>query len=124
MACIFRSFSSIKGDLLPYVISKQLTKPPKPLVEDKNNSVVKLDIKEDIHRFCSENPLESLVREMSSFNDCNSNLDEPYHGDIIRCYAYKISEQCGLRANTIQMYSLANATVGSQFLGLISACNY
>ena len=113
MICIFRSFSSIKGDLLPYVISKQLKKPPKPVVEDKNNSVVKLDLKEDIHHFCSENSLDRLVRDMSSFNDCDSSLDEPYHADIIRCYAYKVTEQCGLRANTIQMYSLANATVSS-----------
>lgn len=106
-----RSFSSIKGDFLPYIISKQLTKPPKSFVDDKNTSIVKLNVKEDIQRFCSESYLDGLIREMSSFNDCNSSLDNSYHDDIIRCYAYNLTEQCGLRANTIQMYSLANATV-------------
>ena len=72
---------------------------------------MQVDVKEDIYRFCSENPLEVLIRDMSSFNDCSKNLDKAYHEDIIRCYAYKESEQCGLRANTVQMYSLANATV-------------
>ncbi|XP_043475000.1 translation initiation factor eIF-2B subunit gamma [Leptopilina heterotoma] len=106
-----KSFISIKGDFLPYIISKQLAKPPKCFVDDKNTSIVKLNIKEDIQRFCSETYLDGLSREMSSFNDCNSSLDNSYHDDIIRCYAYKVTEQCGLRANTIQMYSLANATI-------------
>ncbi|XP_057318108.1 translation initiation factor eIF-2B subunit gamma [Microplitis mediator] len=104
-----KSFGTLKGELFPYIVKKQLSRPPKPSADDKNASVVKMDIKDDIYRFAVENKLDSLIRKMSAFNDHSSDLDNAYHDDIIRCYAYMIPSNCGLRANTIQMYSFANS---------------
>ncbi|KAJ8687630.1 hypothetical protein QAD02_023424 [Eretmocerus hayati] len=105
-----KNFSTLKGELLPYVVKKQLDKPKKS-IDDKNTSVVKMDTRKDIFRFAEEKPRDDLIRSMSSFNDHTTDLDDAYHGDVIRCYAHIISGKCGLRANTLHMYSLANAMV-------------
>ena len=106
----YRNFSTLKGELLPYIVKKQLDK-PKVIIDDKNASVIKMDTRTDIFRFAEEKPIDSLIRSMSSFNDHGTDLDDVYHGDIIWCYAHIMNGKCGLRANTIQMYSLANALV-------------
>lgn len=105
-----RNFSTLKGELLPYIVSKQLSR-PKQCVDDKNTSIVQVDLKEDIFRFAMEDPLDELIRSMSAFNDHNTDLEDTYHGDIIRCYAHVSNEKFGLRVNTVQMYHLANAKV-------------
>ncbi|CAD6240576.1 GSCOCG00008854001-RA-CDS [Cotesia congregata] len=105
-----KSFGTLKGELFPYIVKKQLSRPPKPsVVDDKNASVVKMDLKDDIYRFAVESKLDTLIRKMSAFNDHDSDLDNAYHDDIIRCYAYMIPNNGGLRANTVQMYSFANS---------------
>lgn len=101
----------MKGELLPYIVGKQLSRPPKQSTNDKNTSIVKVDMREDIFRFAVERPLAELIREMSAFNDHNTDMDGAYHGDPIRCYAHTINDKFGLRANTVQMYALANRMV-------------
>lgn len=109
LATISRNFTTLKGELLPYIVSKQLSKPK--CVDDRNTSMVQMDLKEDIFRFATEEPLDELIRKMSAFNDHSTDLEEAYHGDIIRCYAYVSNNKIGFRANTVQMYHLANAKV-------------
>ncbi|XP_024946927.1 translation initiation factor eIF-2B subunit gamma isoform X2 [Cephus cinctus] len=104
-----KSFSTLKGELLPYIVAKQLSRPPRQSADDKNTSIVRLDTKEDIYRFAVEKPLDTLIRKMSAFNDHNTDLEEAYHGDVIRCYAHIVTGKFGLRTNTIQMYALANS---------------
>lgn len=70
-----------------------------------------MNLKEDVYRFAIEKPLDELIRKMSAFNDHNTDLEDAYHGDIIRCYAYIGNGKFGLRTNTIQMYHLANTKV-------------
>lgn len=101
----------MKGELLPYIVSKQLSKPSKQSTDDRNTSIVHLISREDVFRFAMGNPFHKMISEMSAFNDHNTDLEEAYHEDIIRCYAYVSSEKFGLRANTVQMYHLANAKV-------------
>lgn len=108
---LFRHLSTLKGELLPYIVKKQLHRPPKQITDDKNTSVVQMDLKEDIFRFAVEKPLDMYSRMMSAFNDHSTDLEEAYHGDIIRCYAYIMNGNFGLRANTIQMYTLSNSMV-------------
>ncbi|KAG7212412.1 hypothetical protein KM043_012729 [Ampulex compressa] len=105
-----KNFSTLKGELLPYIVSKQLSQPPKSS-DDKNASMVQVDLKEDIFRFAVEKPLDVLIRKMSAFNDHTSDLKDAYHGDVIRCYAHIINGKFGLRANTIQMYYFANTKI-------------
>jgi translation initiation factor eIF-2B subunit gamma len=73
-----------------------------------------MDTRKDIFRFAVEKPLDNLIRNMSAFNDHATDLDDAYHGDVIRCYAHIMNAKSGLRANTLQMYSLANAIVSKQ----------
>lgn len=95
---------------MPYIVKKQLDK-RKTIVEDKNASVVKVDVKRDIFSFAKEVSHDNLIRSMSSYNDHSTDLDDSYCGDIIRCYAHIVNESHGLRANSLQMYSYANAMV-------------
>ncbi|KAL6433010.1 hypothetical protein ACFW04_006361 [Cataglyphis niger] len=104
-----KNFTTLKGELLPYIVSKQLSKPKS--VDDRNTSMVQVDLKEDIFRFAMEKPLDELIRKMSAFNDHSTDLEEAYYGDIIRCYSYISNEKFGLRANTVQMYHFANAKI-------------
>lgn len=106
-----RNFSTLKGELLPYIVSKQLSRQPQQSLEDKNTSIVRVDLKDDIFRFAAEKPLDELIRRMSAYNDHTTDLEDAYHRDIIRCYAHINNGKFGLRANTIQMYHLANTKV-------------
>ncbi|XP_054009721.1 translation initiation factor eIF-2B subunit gamma [Hylaeus anthracinus] len=106
-----KNFSTLKGELLPYIVSKQLSKPPKQCMDDKNTSIVGVDLKKDIFRFAVEKPLDELIRKMSAYNDHNTDLEDAYHGNIIRCYAHIVNGKFGLRTNTIQMYHLANIKI-------------
>lgn len=108
---LHRSISTIKGELLPYIVKKQLSPPVNQKEMDKNTSIVALDTKKDIFQFAVEKPLDNLIRNMSAFNDHSTDLESAYNGDLIRCYSYIESSSFGLRANNIQMYSLANAVV-------------
>ncbi|KAM0733838.1 Translation initiation factor eIF2B subunit gamma [Formica fusca] len=104
-----KNFTTLKGELLPYIVSKQLSRPKS--VDDRNTSMVQVDLKEDIFRFAMEKPLDKLIREMSAFNDHSTDLEEAYYGDIIRCYGHISNGKFGLRANTVQMYHFANAKI-------------
>ncbi|XP_072758124.1 translation initiation factor eIF2B subunit gamma [Anoplolepis gracilipes] len=104
-----KNFTTLKGELLPYIVSKQLSRPKS--VDDKNTSMVQVNLKEDIFRFAVEKPLDELIRKMSAFNDHSTDLEEAYYGDIIRCYGHISSGKFGLRANTVQMYHFANAKI-------------
>lgn len=106
-----KNFSTLKGELLPYIVSKQLSRQPQQSLEDKNTSIVRVDLKDDIFRFAAEKPLDELIRRMSAYNDHTTDLEDAYHRDIIRCYAHINNGKFGLRANTIQMYHLANTKI-------------
>ncbi|KAK0079562.1 hypothetical protein PV325_001067 [Microctonus aethiopoides] len=105
-----KSFSTLKGELLPYIVKKQLSSPTKLAAEDKNPSIIAMNTKDDIFRFAINNNLDELVRKMSAFNDHSYDSEKVYHADVIRCYVH-ISDTFGLRTNTLQMYSFANSII-------------
>ncbi|XP_034184754.2 eukaryotic translation initiation factor 2B subunit gamma [Osmia lignaria lignaria] len=107
-----KNLTTLKGELLPYIVSKQFSKPPnKQCADDKNTSIVQVDLKEDIYRFAVEKSLDELIKKMSAYNDHSTDLEDAYNGDIIRCYAYIGNGKFGLRANTIQMYHFINTKI-------------
>ncbi|XP_046830760.1 translation initiation factor eIF-2B subunit gamma [Vespa crabro] len=116
-----KNISTLKGELLPYIVTKQLSKPPKQCPEDKNTSMVQVNLKEDIFRFAVAKPLDELIRRMSAFNDHSTDLQEAYHDDIIRCYAHIMNNGFGLRANTIQMYHFANFKISDWSSNIIKS---
>lgn len=106
-----KKFGTLKGELLPYIVSKQLSKPQKITNDDKHESIIKMNMKEDIFRFAVEKLYDAEIRKMSAYNDHSYDLADTYHRDPIRCFAHIIKDQFGLRANTVQMYSYANSMV-------------
>lgn len=107
-----KSFSTIKGELLPHIVKKQLSKKPKlPDAADKNQSIVNAEVRNDVYQFIQEDELDEKVRNTSSYNDHSGDLKPTYHGDIIKCYSHIVNNNFGIRVNTLQSYCLANAKI-------------
>lgn len=101
------NISTIKGELLPHIIKKQLSKPPK--ATNKNDAI---NSKDDIFSYAQESKLTQLIREYSSYNDHTGDMKPCYHGDCIRCYAYVANaDTYGIRVNTLHAYWSVNRTV-------------
>ncbi|CAG2204136.1 EIF2B3 [Mytilus edulis] len=82
-----QSISSIKSELIPYLVKKQFSK-PKQEMPNTNQSVISEDTKPDIFSFSSEDPLTKDVQEMSTWIDHQGDMEDLYHDNKIRCYAY------------------------------------
>lgn len=97
------NISTLKGELLPHIIKKQLSKPPK--VAETNHSVVNNKNEGDIFYYAKESELDLLIRETSAYNDHTGDMKSCYNGDCIRCYAYIAeNDSFGIRVNTIPAY--------------------
>ncbi|KAL1457872.1 hypothetical protein WDU94_008057 [Cyamophila willieti] len=107
------SISTIKGELLPHVISKQ---------NSKKNSLAKKPTPElggsmpnDIYEYAKEDDLSVNIRNISLYHD-NDTLEDTYHGDMIRCYAYIASgKEFAVRANTLFEYYKINKEIIERF---------
>ncbi|KAK3919147.1 Translation initiation factor eIF-2B subunit gamma [Frankliniella fusca] len=97
-----RSLSTLKGELLPYIVRKQSSKPA-PIAEDV--SVVGGTVKKDIYQFAEESNIVSKVMPKSVYNDHWGDMKDTYQGDKIRCYAHIATSSFGLRVNTLQAYA-------------------
>lgn len=104
------NISTIKGELLPHIIRKQLLKPQK--LNDHNVSFVNAKDRNDIFQYAKENDLEVLIRETSSYNDHYGDLKDSYNNDPIRCFAYIAEPDVfGVRVNTLSTFWFTNAKV-------------
>ncbi|XP_046979408.1 translation initiation factor eIF-2B subunit gamma [Schistocerca americana] len=104
-----KSFSTLKGEVIPYIVKKQLVKPLSQTAPDPNVSLIGMDVKKDIHQFSAEDQLVNEIRSMSTFTDHCGDMQPPYHADTIRCYGVVMSKETfGMRANTLAGYSFLN----------------
>ncbi|CAG9862528.1 unnamed protein product [Phyllotreta striolata] len=104
------NFTSLKGELLPHIVKKQLVKPPE--ATNTNQSIINNNDPGDIFSLAKEDDLELSIRELSSFNDHTGDLKGPYHGDVIRCFAYIAPKgSIGVRINTLPAYWATNAKI-------------
>ncbi|XP_063230797.1 translation initiation factor eIF2B subunit gamma isoform X2 [Bacillus rossius redtenbacheri] len=107
-----KSFSTLKGELLPYIVKKQLMKPPPKKDVDVSASVVAVDSKKEILQYALESDIDTKIRSMSFYNDHSGDLKPTYHGDPIRCYSIIANQKTfGMRANTLPAYFQINAKV-------------
>ena len=53
------------------------------------------------------------LQDLSTWNDHQGDMDECYHGNKIRCYAYTSKGGLCVRTNTIALYCETNRQVGS-----------
>ncbi|XP_070564371.1 translation initiation factor eIF2B subunit gamma-like isoform X2 [Ptychodera flava] len=106
-----RSMSSIKGELLPYLVKKQFHQPKR---KDKNQVSDDLmessitELSQDIYSFAEEDKMTQWVRQMSTWNDHTGDMAECYHSNVIRCYAHVVEDGFCIRANTLAAYVDAN----------------
>ncbi|RZC41892.1 translation initiation factor eIF-2B subunit gamma [Asbolus verrucosus] len=96
------SASDFERELLPHIVKKQLSKPPK-VIEGK--SIVSKYDSEDIFNYAKEDEFSLLIRETSAYNDHTGDFKSTYHGDSIRCYAFIAPQDSfGVRVNTLPTY--------------------
>nr|XP_023029177.1 translation initiation factor eIF-2B subunit gamma [Leptinotarsa decemlineata] len=104
------SFTSIKGELLPHIVRKQLSKPPESV--DTKGSIVNVKDTESIFSYAEKDGLNLAILEASSVNDHFGDMKPAYHGDVIRCYAYLAQKEAyGVRVNTLPAYWSANSKI-------------
>lgn len=103
-------FTSVKGELVPHIIKKQLSRPKK--TEKQGTSEKNVNVGKTIFDFAIETGFESQIRDMSGYNDHRLGAKGVYHNDILRCYAYIPSQETfGMRINKMSSFYLANSKV-------------
>ncbi|KAL0892111.1 hypothetical protein ABMA27_015313 [Loxostege sticticalis] len=108
-------FTSVKGELVPHIVKKQLSKPQNP-AEKKGTSEKNLEITKDIFDFATESGYESKIREMSSYNDHKFGTKGVYYNDLIRCYAHIPDKNTfGMRVNTLSSFYLSNSKIWAKW---------
>ncbi|KAM4641377.1 translation initiation factor eIF2B subunit gamma [Discoglossus pictus] len=103
------SFSSIRRELVPYLVRKQFSKAmSSKQKEDQGHDGNKDTKSKDIYSFISEDLLLDTALDMSSWNDHRGDMLEPYHGSRLRCYVHVAGEKMCYRVNSLAMYIEAN----------------
>jgi hypothetical protein len=74
----------------------------------KFNAGLNLKYISDIFSFSSEDALTQSVRDMSTWIDHQGDMEDCYHDNKIRCYAYVQDGGFCVRTNTISAYSESN----------------
>jgi len=102
-----KGFSTIKGELLPFIIKKQMSRPKHP--ERDGYSEVNFD-SNVIFDHVKQDELSEKILETNLNNF--SRLKQSHNAELIRCFAYIApSESVGIRVNTILGYYSANRKV-------------
>lgn len=104
-------FSTLKGELLPFIIKKQMSRPRnnKSKVDFKGFSEASLDLY-DIFDHVKQNELDQKVME-TNLNSSNR-LKKSFDAELIRCFAYISPEtSVGIRVNTMVGFCSANKKV-------------
>lgn len=103
-----KNISTIKGELLPHVVRKQMQPKHKKMEQDKAASVIGVDLKTDLQEMSEESELILKARLMSTFTD--SRLEPVYRGDSLRCYAH-LADGITIRANSLMEYTRVNRLI-------------
>ncbi|XP_067893081.1 translation initiation factor eIF-2B subunit gamma isoform X1 [Heterodontus francisci] len=116
-----KSFTSIRGELIPYLVRKQFAAPSSSqLSKAEANEAQKRNPKSiDIFSYAKEDDLLNLAREKSFWNDHHGDMNDPYHGTKLRCYVHIMKEGICYRVNTLASYIEANRQI-PKFLSALS----
>ncbi|KAJ8011969.1 hypothetical protein DPEC_G00063840 [Dallia pectoralis] len=107
-----KSISSIRGELVPYLVRKQFSKSansPKVSGEvDQNQKGKDVSVNPEIQIWSRDEKLLQLSQERSCWNDHRGDMGEAYHGGRLRCYVHIMEEGMCYRVNTLAAYIEAN----------------
>ncbi|XP_062544822.1 translation initiation factor eIF-2B subunit gamma [Armigeres subalbatus] len=110
------NFSTLKGELLPFIVKKQLSSFSHPQgLSEKPISEINVDVKgKHILEFAPESSLDTKIQDSSIFNKVASTLN-----DVIRCYAVVTPPKSfGIRINTLPSFCYANQQIYNIFPAL------
>jgi len=109
-----KSISSIRGELVPYLVRKQFSKTTnshkiKDNTDDQNQKMNdgSTNHAELLISSCNE-PLLQLAQKRSCWNDHRGDMSEAYHGGKLRCYVHIMDQGLCYRVNTLAAYIEAN----------------
>ncbi|XP_053325891.1 translation initiation factor eIF-2B subunit gamma [Spea bombifrons] len=106
------SFSSIRRDLLPYLVEKQFSSSALSLKEKSTEHDGSKENKPcDIYSFITQDELMDTALGMSSWNDHRGDMRDPYHGNRLRCYVHIAKNEFCCRVNSLATYIEANRQV-------------
>uniref|UniRef100_A0A4W3ITC3 Translation initiation factor eIF2B subunit gamma n=1 Tax=Callorhinchus milii TaxID=7868 RepID=A0A4W3ITC3_CALMI len=115
-----KSFTSIRGELIPYLVRKQFSAPSSSQHKDDTDEDHKKNLKPiDIFSYAKEDNLLNLAREKSFWNDHHGDMIDPYHGSKLRCYVHIMKEGICYRVNTLASYIEANRQIPKLLSSLI-----
>lgn len=107
-----KSVSSIKGELIPFLVNKQFQKNKKVNnVDPKSGGTVVEELysgRPDIYDFAKEDDIMSYTRQLSSWSGTLTDID---HTNSIRCHTYVMENGICLRTNTVPLYMEANRQI-------------
>ncbi|XP_077132924.1 translation initiation factor eIF2B subunit gamma [Ranitomeya variabilis] len=96
------SFSSIRRELVPYLVSKQFS---------SHKNVGHERDKKDLSSYIPSDNLLEMALTKSSWNDHHGDMMESYHGSRLRCYVHVADNELCCRVNSLAMYIEANKQV-------------
>ncbi|XP_063795507.1 translation initiation factor eIF2B subunit gamma isoform X2 [Pseudophryne corroboree] len=102
-----RSFSSIRRELVPYLVRKQFSSAHKK----KEHELGKETRTPDIYSFIPRDELLDTALSNSSYGNNRIDLQEPYQGSHLRCYVHVAKSELCFRVNSLAMYIEANKQV-------------
>ncbi|XP_059613396.1 translation initiation factor eIF-2B subunit gamma [Phlebotomus argentipes] len=111
-----RHFGTIKNELLPYLVKKQLSKPKAPPESERATSEYNVNVRlDDIFHYACDGDVLKILKE-------KTNKSTPHSSDIIKVYAQIVpKESFGLRVNTMTNYCLANRSVLANWTDIMGA---
>lgn len=101
-----KSFNSIKGELIPYLMKKQYRRGKKHVGRHNGGTpgnVVEEDAKNDIFNYIERNDLEELAQNLSTSDRTSK--------DDIRCHCFIMNSGHCLRINTVPVYVESNRLI-------------
>uniref|UniRef100_A0A4W6DXH5 Translation initiation factor eIF2B subunit gamma n=1 Tax=Lates calcarifer TaxID=8187 RepID=A0A4W6DXH5_LATCA len=108
-----KSISSIRGELVPYLVRKQFSKTTnsqknKDDAEDQNQKKNDGSTNHELLISSRDETLLQLAQDRSCWNDHHGDMSEAYHGGKLRCYVHIMDQGLCYRVNTLAAYIEAN----------------
>eukprot|EP00095_Tigriopus_kingsejongensis_P007546 maker-scaffold104_size368486-snap-gene-2.29 protein:Tk07546 transcript:maker-scaffold104_size368486-snap-gene-2.29-mRNA-1 annotation:"translation initiation factor eif-2b subunit gamma" len=112
-------FSSLKGELIPYLVKKQhskvpaMAKPEDDVSDLKAHKSVHFSAEEenDILSHYKVDAMAEKSQELSSWSDHNGDMKDAYRHRPLRCYAHIMEGGTCLRANNLYAYCELNRQI-------------
>uniref|UniRef100_A0A3P8SH01 Translation initiation factor eIF2B subunit gamma n=1 Tax=Amphiprion percula TaxID=161767 RepID=A0A3P8SH01_AMPPE len=119
-----KSISSIRGELVPYLVRKQFSKTTdsQKMKDDAEDQTQKKNDKLLISS--RDEPLLQLAQERSCWNDHHGDMSEAYHGGKLRCYVHIMDQGLCYRVNTLAAFIEANRLVSQTLALSTEQCAY